>query len=183
MRARTAGFAAAAILVATIASAQTNEGNRPSDEREREEAVAKALSIAPLPADTQWRASLTCTLLRPSEVQRYNVRCTGATRLDVQMADCCIAGDHWEGKSKNWDSRPNTAVTTSPGPANVFGVASRVYNYGGAPQNPRNIDAEVDCSYIHGVDVFPAASFIILSSDGVCRVTDLGKRDAINRTP
>jgi hypothetical protein len=131
----------------------------------------------------RWRQTVVCTLSRPSQVQRYEVSCDGATRLDAQTADCCIPGDHWEAKAKNWDRAPNTAVTSSPGAANVFGVASRVYNYGGTPQHPGGIHAEVDCSYLHGVDVFPAASFIVLSSDGLCRVSDLGFRDEILRAP
>jgi len=131
----------------------------------------------------RWRQTVTCNLDRPSEVQRFAVQCTGATRLDAQVADCCMDGDHWETKVKAWDKSPNTAVTTSPGPANMFGVSTRVYNYGGTPQSPGHISALVDCSYIHGIDVFPAGSFIALSSDGSCSVTDLGTQDAINRTP
>ena len=45
------------------------------------------------------------------------------------------------------------------------------------------LNAEVDCSYIHGINVFPAGAFIALSSDGSCTVTDLGTADEINRTP
>lgn len=131
----------------------------------------------------RWRETVTCNLDRPSEVQRFAVQCTGATRLDAQVADCCMDGDHWETKVKAWDRAPNTAVTTSPGAANLFGVSTRVYNYGGTPQSPGHISALVDCSYIHGIDVFPAGSFIALSSDGSCSVTDLGTQDAIHRTP
>lgn len=145
----------------------------------------KATSIAAerLFPGARWKQTVVCNLDRPSEVQRYNVTCTGATRLDAHVADCCMDGDHWEAKIKNWDRAPNTGVTTSPGPANAFGVITRVYNYGGTPQNPGHINAEVDCSYIHGIDVFPAGSYIALSSDGNCSVTDLGTQDSINRTP
>ena len=131
----------------------------------------------------RWRETVTCNVDRASEIQRFAVQCTGATRLDAQVADCCIDGDHWETKVKAWDRAPNTAVTTAPGTANQFGVSSRVYNYGGTPENPGHISALVDCSYIHGVDVFPAGAFIALSSDGSCSVTDLGTQDVINRTP
>ena len=131
----------------------------------------------------RWKQTVVCNLDRPSEVQRFAVQCSGATRLDAQVADCCIDGDHWETKVKAWDKAPNTGVATSPGPANMFGVTTRVYNYGGTPQSPGHISALVDCSYIHGIDVFPAGSFVALSSDGACTVTDLGTQDAINRTP
>ena len=131
----------------------------------------------------KWTATVGCTLYRPSQIQRYQVTCSGATFLDASIADCCISGDHWQVKHKNWDSSPNTAVTTSPGKAALFGAISRVYNYGGTASNPGNINAEVDCSYLHGVDVFPAGSTIALTSDGFCSVTPLDLRDAIDRAP
>jgi hypothetical protein len=144
---------------------------------------ATAIAAERLFPQARWKQTVVCNLDRPSEVQRYAVTCTGASRLDAHVADCCMDGDHWEAKIKNWDRAPNTGVTTSPGPANAFGVITRVYNYGGTPQNPGHISAEVDCSYIHGIDVFPAGSYIALSSDGNCSVTDLGTQDSINRTP
>ena len=144
---------------------------------------ATAVAAERLFPQARWKQTVVCNLDRPSEVQRYSVTCNGATRLDAQVADCCMDGDHWEAKVKNWDRAPNTGVTTAPGPANAFGVTTRVYNYGGTPQSPGHISAEVDCSYIHGIDVFPAGSYIVLSSDGACSVTDLGTQDAINRTP
>lgn len=135
------------------------------------------------PADVAWKDQVDCILTGPAQVQGYRVRCTGATRLDAQIADCCISGDHWQLKVKNWDNRPNTAVTTSPGPANVFGVAARVYNYGGTAANPGNIDAYVQCTYLHGVDVFAAQAFIVLNSDGVCTVAADVIRSRIDRAP
>jgi hypothetical protein len=160
--------------------ARASSGKNRADLLQPSMAADVAYRLAP---QARWRQTVICSLNRPMEVQRYQVQCKEATRLDARVADCCISGDHWEAKSKNWDRAPNTAVTTSPGPANVFGVDGRVYNYGGTATNPRNINAEVDCTYLNGVDVFPADSFIVLSSDGDCVVTDLGKRDAINRTP
>lgn len=146
----------------------------------RSAASAIAQRVAPR---ARWRESVSCTLDRASEVQRYAIECQNATRLNAQIADCCIAGDHWEIKAKVWDVRPNTAVTTAPGGANVFGVPLRVFNYGGTPENPRHLYGEVDCSFLHGVDLFPASSTVVLTSDGSCTVRDLGKRDEINRTP
>lgn len=124
-----------------------------------------------------------CTLFRPSEVQGYDVRCTGATFLDAAVADGFIAGDHFQFKVKNWDRAPNTGVTTSPGPANLFGLRTRVYNYGGTPQNPLNLHAYVECTYLHGVDVFGASALFVLSSDGNCLVTADPLRSRIDRSP
>ncbi len=171
-----------AFVLGGPACGQEGEKERTTNEPTKAEIEAQQPAEL-LAAAKKWREVVTCSLARPSEVQRYNVRCTGATLLDVRISDCCISGDHWEAKSKNWDRAPNTAATTSPGPAGQYGLTSRVYNYGGTPQNPNSINAEVDCSYLHGVDVFPAGSYITLSSDGTCTVTDLGKRDSINRTP
>ncbi len=168
------------LAMGQIQSAPADGSDNAPTELEKEH-PPPATDVAP---DTRFQQVLFCTLDRPSEVQRYNVQCTNARRVDVQIADCCIPGDHWEAKSKAWDAAPNTAVTTSPGAQNVFGLRSRVYNYGGTPQNLRNINVEVDCSYIHGVNVFGAGSFLRITSDSPnCVVTDLGKRDSINRTP
>lgn len=124
-----------------------------------------------------------CSISGPGQVRRYDVTCTGARRLDVRIADGFIAGDHWEAKAKLWDEKPNTAVTTSPGPSNVLGVPARVYQYAGTAFN-QNLRALVECSYIHGVNVFPAASFIRFNSDGnSCSIVDLGITSEIKRTP
>ena len=74
-------------------------------------------------------------------------------------------------------------MTTSPGPAGVFGVPARVYNYGGTPENPRNLHAYLECTYLHGVDIFGAGSTIDLSSDGNCTVTADPVRSRIDRSP
>ena len=130
-----------------------------------------------------WKSTVICSLFGPAQVQGYRVQCTGATYLDYQIADCCISGDHWSLKGKNWDTNPNTAVTTSPGPANAYGLASRVYNYGGTAWSPGNIDTYLQCTYLHGVDVFPAGAYIALSSDGTCTVTPDTIRSRIDRMP
>ncbi len=173
-------FLASTPALAQAGAAPTGESDNAPTDLEK----AQPPPAADVLPDTRFEQILFCTLDRPSEVQRYNVQCSNARRVDVQIADCCIPGDHWEAKSKAWDRAPNTAVTTSPGGQNVFGLRSRVYNYGGTPQNPRNINVEVDCAYIHGVNVFGAGSFLRITSDSPnCAITDLGKRDAINRTP
>lgn len=101
----------------------------------------------------KFSAIWSCDLAAPAEVQGYHVVCAGGTFLDFYSADCCLPFDHWELKGKNWDDDPNTAVTTAPGPANVFGVPGRVYTYGANP-----LDAYIECTYIHGINVFPASS-------------------------
>lgn len=174
--------ALAMVLVAPLAvvsaSAQEDRGNEATiEERERpplaDQVDAKAI----------WRQAVDCTLNRPSEVVGYDVQCTAASFLDARSADCCISGDHFQVKVKSWDNAPNTAVTTSPGPAGLFGVPARVYNYGGTPQNPGNLRAYVECSYLHGVNVFGAGSTIDLSSDGNCFVTPDPGRSRIDRSP
>ncbi len=124
-----------------------------------------------------------CLIRGPAEVQGYRVQCPQATHLDFAITDCAIPGDHWSLKGKNWDSAPNTAVTTSPGPVYEYGVFGRVYNYGGTPENPKNVDAYLQCSYLHGVDVFPALSYVIIVSDGQCTVTPDTIRSRIDRSP
>jgi hypothetical protein len=74
-------------------------------------------------------------------------------------------------------------VATSPGGANVFGTPLRGYNYGGTPQNPGGLAAYLECTYLHGVNVFPAGSFVDLSSDGICTVTADPVRARIDRSP
>ncbi len=125
-----------------------------------------------------------CGLNSPAEVQGYRVQCKSASYIDFSISDCCIPGDHWQLKGKNWDSAPNTAVTTSPGPVIRFGTPARVYNYGGTPQNPKNMDTYLQCSMLHGVDVFGAGAYINIVSDATnCTVTPSVKRSRIDRTP
>ena len=168
------GLAVIALLaMPAAATAQTTESNRSATEQ----------PDATVDETAAWKETVDCSLAGPAEVQGYRIQCTNASFLDAQIADCCIPGDHWQAKLKNFDTAPNTAVTTSPGPANLFGVTARVYNYGGTATNPRNIDAYLECSYLHGVDSFGALSFIALSSDGVCTVTPDPIRSRIDRAP
>ena len=148
----------------------------------KENVLGESFLLAPSTTPQQ-KQRLFCTIQSPNEVHRYLVQCNQATFLDVSVSDCCIPGDHWEAKVKAWDTHPNTAVTTSPGPAGIQGVVGRVYNYGGTAANPGQLTAEVDCSYKHGVNVFPAGSTYIVSSDGFCTITDQGSSNEINRTP
>lgn len=134
-----------------------------------------------MPPDKQQMVRFTCALQNPNQVQRYRVTCTDSTFLDVSVEDCCIPGDHFEAKTKVWDTRPNTAVTTSPDNLDPSAVAT-VYNYiaGGG-----DLTAEVDCSYLHGVNVFPAGATMVAAASpgGVCDVEEIGETDEINRTP
>jgi hypothetical protein len=136
------------------------------------------------PAEITSNETLICLFERPSQVQRYFVLCAEATELDVDIADCCVPGDHWEAKVKSWDEKPNTAVTTSPGPADVPGVPARVYTYEGPPENPGELRAAIECTYLHGVNLFPAESFLKLTPNrGSCSIEMVGLEDEIGRTP
>jgi len=115
-----------------------------------------------------WKQKDICTIQGPGDVQNYRFKCTGATYFDFRVADCCLPYDHWQLKGKSWDAAPNTAVTTSPGPKNVYGVPARIYNY----PSFKTIDVLVECSYLHGVSIFTASSYVYFSSDGDC--VDLG---------
>lgn len=117
-----------------------------------------------------------CTLQRPGQVQRFAVTCPApATTLDAFISDGFIPGDHWQLKVKIWDNNPNTAVTTSPGPVIAFSTSARTYTYG------TTVNALAECSYLHGVNIFPASSFIAFSPG--CTVTSLGVTDEISRSP
>jgi len=85
----------------------------------------------------QWKGSGFCIISEPGDVTNFRVVCNGATYLDFSIADCCVWGDHWQLKGKQWDRAPNTAVTTSPGQANLFGKVGRIYNYGGTLYSPK----------------------------------------------
>jgi len=151
-------------------------------------------SNLPTPADHQRIAAaavppglnqlhLTCQINRPSQVDRFFIVCaSGTTQIDVAIADCCIPGDHWQVKAKAWDEKPNTAVQTAP-PNNAFSPPARVVNYGGTSSN-HDLKALIECSYLNGVDVFPAGSFItVTSTGGTCTSTPLGQEDRIDRAP
>lgn len=127
---------------------------------------------------------LNCSISRPSQILRYYVTCSNATQLDFSIADCCISGDHWQLKGKIWDANPNSAVTTAPGPAGAFGIPARVYTYGGTAFD-RTLRALVECTYLHGVNVFPAGSTIRLRTNGTCTITQqlVNVEDEIDRSP
>lgn len=142
-----------------------------------------AIPQTPLNPGVVWKQDWICRSAGPAEVQGFRVQCANSTFLDFHIADCCLPGDHWQLKGKAWDVNPNTGVTTSPGPANAYGLAGRVYNYGGTGWNPGGLDAYVECTYLNGVNVFLADSFVIFSSDGNCVVTPDPVRQRIDRAP
>lgn len=166
-----AGFVVAVAVLGTAAQAQVDAS--------RNDGVAD-VADAEVDPKAIWREPVDCTLFRPSEVLGYDISCPGATFLDAQHADFFIPGDHFQSKVKSWDSAPNTAVTTSPGPIGLFGPAARVYNYTGVGGL---LHAYLECTYLHGVNVFPAGSTILLSSDGVCTVVADPARSRIDRSP
>jgi hypothetical protein len=129
-----------------------------------------------------WKDQWICRSAGPAEVTGFRVQCGVSTFLDFHIADCCVPGDHWQLKGKAWDLHPNTGVTTSPGPVPVYSVPGRIYNYGGTAFN-RGIDAYVECSYLTGVNLFLADSFVAFSSDGACVVTPDPVVRRIDRTP
>jgi len=126
----------------------------------------------------KWRAGTTCSVGGPAEVENYHVTCRGATYLNFYVADCCVPGDHWQLKGKNWNNAPNTAVTTSPGPSNMYSVPGRVYSYGSS-----EINAWIECSYLHGVNMFWAGAYIMFASDGTCSIKKKGRSSRIDRSP
>jgi len=131
-----------------------------------------------------WRQQWICRAFGPGEMTRYRVRCTAASFLDFHTTDAFLPGDHWQLKGKAYDFRPNAAVTTAPGASLNWGVGGRVYNYGGVnPWSPRVLDALVECTYLHGVSVFPGDGLVYFSSDGNCAVTPDPARQEIDRAP
>lgn len=159
-----------AVLVSPLVYAQSQSSNFHT------EADLKALQDQYSLANQLY---LPCQLQEPSQVQRFRITCTNTSKIDVKVADCCIPGDHWQVKVKQWDSRPNTAVTTAPGGDRNFGVAARVYTY----SSSENVDALIECSYPHGVNVFPAGSEILVEFSGTCNATNLGVTHEFDRTP
>jgi hypothetical protein len=141
----------------------------------------------PLPVVRGWRQVVSCQANSPADVVGFRVECNNATYLDFQISDCCMASDHWQLKGKSWDTYPNTTVTTSPDLPSaggiLYGLPARIYNYGGTTSAPRRLDAYIECSYLNGVNVFPAGSSAILSSNGTCTVTQDPAVRRIDRTP
>ncbi len=184
--------AALAQLQQAVTEEQISNDNVPAGEEAAEAAAGGEtsghldLSVAvavPFPGPGRSGTTVTCVAAHPGQVTRYLVSCTApATQIDVRIADCCISGDHWEAKHKIWDNNNNTVATTSPGPASVRGLLSRVYSYGTTAFG-RPILAVVECKYLHGINFFPAGSFIdIFSNAGSCTVTNLGTTDEIYRS-
>jgi hypothetical protein len=170
---------ALALLPALPAGAQVSKGNNTSGPTE-----VKPTPRPPSAATVKYEEKAFCNLNGPQEVQGYHLVCTGATFLDFSIADCCLPGDHWQLKGKAWDVNPNTAVTTAPGGQDVLGVVGRIYNYGGTGNNPGGLDAYVECSYLNGVNVFPAGSTVLFSSDGACTLVSVDPIvPRIDRTP
>lgn len=167
------------VLVVTPAFvvAETNEpdGRTPPDD--------PVLCLTPAGDVTRTEMRLSCVVGGPAEVQGYDITCASATYLDVLVADCCIPGDHWSLKGKDWDLYPNTAVTTAPGGAKAWSAPARVYNYGGTSWAPGLLNAYFECSYLHGVNVFPAGAYVYFRSDGVCTVSMDPIRSRIDRMP
>ena len=165
------------ILAAPLVYAQTQPGGSMAGSNVNTEAKRSSMKYE---NTTPSQLFLSCVLQRPGQVQRYRINCTGTHRVDVKTADCCIPGDHWQMKIKAWDTKPNTAVTTSPGGDGHFGVVGRVYTY----NSTQPLDAVIECSYLHGVNVFPAETYITVEhSSGSCSVEDLGLTDVIDRSP
>ena len=174
------------ILSMFFSSSVFANGNFLSEDEVREfESGRSHIQIEALSAEKiGFKQQVYCSINGPAEVQGYRVQCKDASYIDFSIADCCISGDHWQLKAKNWDSAPNTAVTNSPGKAGAFSNAARTYNYGGTPQNPGNMDTYLQCSMLHGVDVFGAGSYIHIVSDASnCTVTPDTKRSRIDRAP
>lgn len=175
-----------------IATPQEDRSNVPPkgaparriEELRMERVPGESIPLVPIKG---WRQEVACLANSPADVTGYYVECNNATYLDFQISDCCMASDHWQLKGKSWDKYPNTAVTTSPDlpspGAVLYGLPARIYNYGGTMARPRRLDAYVECSYLNGVNVFSAGSFVLLSSDGSCTVTPDPAVRRIDRTP
>ena len=120
--------------------------------------------------------SVTFSFSRPSQVQRYYVECSDATRLDVRVADGGIKGDHWQATVKVWDARPNVAQTAAPGNVNAWSQYARVYNLASTPML-----ALIEVRYRDGINIFGAGGFLEVKSNSSCVpvVTDLGQTDEI----
>lgn len=174
-----AAASAAAQATANIRPVATPDGGRPTASP-----TDPGSPLPPFDPKTAWREAWSCDLFGPAEVQGYRIQCSGGTWVDFFISDGFVRGDHWELKGKNWDSGPNTGVTTCDGGVISYSVAGRVWNYGGTPSNPGNLDSYVECTYLHGVDLFGASAFVIFASDAPgCVVTPDPIRPRINRTP
>jgi len=140
--------------------------------------------VVGLPVQKGWKGSAYCSIQEPGDVTNFKVVCSKATYLDFSIADCCVDGDHWQLKGKQWDRAPNTAVTTAPGPRNLYGVYGRIYNYDSPPENKGSMHALIECSYLHGTALYGAGSFIRFKSNAnFCTVTKVQVEERIDRSP
>jgi hypothetical protein len=168
------------VLASPVLAAEGDDSNEPIDTSGAPvPVICSATEAIDLGTDTV----VICGIYGPAEVQGYRIRCSNASFVDFSIADCCMPGDHWSLKGKNWDIAPNTSVVTSPGPRDVYGNAGRVYNYGGTAWRPGNMDVYLQCTYLHGVDVFPAGSWVNIRSDGACLISQDVIRSRIDRMP
>ncbi|HZH12876.1 MAG TPA: hypothetical protein VE057_00790 [Archangium sp.] len=119
---------------------------------------------------------LTCMLDFPGEVKRFAVTCPTTRYIDVKLADCCNAGDHWQVTVKSWDPKPTLAIASSSGANGDFSMPARVYTY----SSTRDMTALVECSYLHGLNFFPAEADILVETPGApCSVRELGAVEAV----
>lgn len=177
-------FDGGAAQISNSPQERSNKDNIPDPDKEICPTEEGGRGLRALQASPGWKGREYCSISEPGDVVNFRVVCTGASYLDFQIADCCINGDHWQLKGKAWDVAPQTAVTTSPGRPSQYGVPARVYNYGGTPNAPKRLDALIECSYLHGVNVFGAGSFVALVSDGTdCQVTKTAVSARIDRSP
>ena len=136
----------------------------------------------------RWFQRDVCLLGAPGEVEKFHIKCSaGGTFLDFYIADGGLPNDHWQLKGKNWDIAPNTAVTTAPGGLFAYSTPGRIYHYeqelSPPSRVPRGINALVECTYLHGINDFPAISSVFFISDSTCTFNKLAKDVRIDRSP
>jgi hypothetical protein len=179
---------ALALCVTTLGIAQLVYAQGNSEEAADVSAVPPGRNFhteserAALRSKTDSRDSLflSCLIDRPGQVRRFAIHCDNTRQIDVKVADCCIPGDHWQVKVKSWDFKPNTAVATAPGSVDVFSAPARVFSY----SSGRDLRALVECSYLHGVNNFPAEANIVVETHGSdCTAIDVGTTEEIDRSP
>ncbi|HEX5745959.1 MAG TPA: hypothetical protein VFZ09_06930 [Archangium sp.] len=141
------------------------EGNvHTSSERQAKRSMPKAALVGN-------QLFLSCMLDFPSQVRRFAVTCPGTRHIDVKLADCCDAGDHWQVTVRSWDPKPNVAVASASGANGEFSMPARVFTY----HRTRDMNALIECSYLHGRNLFPAEADILVETPGApCTVRELG---------
>lgn len=141
------------------------EGNvHSSSERQAKRSMPKA-------SLTGNQLFLSCMLDFPGQVKRFAVTCPGTRHIDVKLADCCDAGDHWQVTVRSWDPKPNLAIASSSGGNGDFSMPARVFTY----STSRDMNALIECRYLHGRNIFPAESDILVETPGAaCTAQELG---------